>query len=244
MDKQAVQRLSISNDGGKTFPRQNITVATVTDNFVSPAPGSSFRQDARAFPSFTIAPSGALYVAWSNRTGDPTGGHAVVLLAKSTTGGLTWTTPVVAGNVTGRSAFFASVAADPLNRVNVVFQAMDDVATGTAPGPGVVNYDAFFTQSTNGGATFSTPLMISTATSDPDGSSTNSLRAQFLGDYITAVADASHVYAVWTDSRNATPCDAVDAFRATQNVADKPNVIGQCPTTFGNTDIVLGTVTP
>jgi len=86
--------------------------------------------------------------------------------------------------------------------------------------------------------------MISTATSDPDGSSTNSLRAQFLGDYITAVADGSHVYAVWTDSRNATPCAAVDTFRATQNVADKPNVITQCPTTFGNTDIVLGIITP
>jgi hypothetical protein len=244
VDKQTVQRLSISRDGGKTFPKQNITVATVTDNFVSPVPGSSFRQDARAFPSFAISPDGTLYVAWSNRTGDPTSGHAVVQLVKSTTGGLTWTTPVVAGDVSDRSAFFASVAADPHNHVHVVFLAMDDVPTGTAPGPGVVHYDAYFTQSTNGGATFSNPLVISTATSDPDGSSTNSLRAQFLGDYITAVADASHVYAVWTDSRNATPCAAVDTFRATQNVADKPNVITQCPTTFGNTDIVLGIVTP
>lgn len=244
VDKQTVQRLSISHDGGKTFPRQNITVATVTDNFVSPAPGSSFRQDARAFPSFTIAPDGTLYVAWGNRTGDPTNGHAVVLLAKSTTGGLTWTTPVVAGDVSGRSAFFASVAADPHNHVNVAFLAMDDVPTGTAPGSGVVHYDAYFTQSTDGGATFSTPLTISTATSDPDGSSTNSLRAQFLGDYITVVADTSHVYAVWTDSRNATPCDAVDAFRATQSLADKPNVLAQCANTFGNSDIVLGIVTP
>ncbi len=244
VDKQAVQRLSISHDGGKTFPSQNITVATVTDNFVSPAPGSSFRQDARAFPSFTIGPTGTLYVAWSNRTGDPTNGHGFVLLTKSADGGLTWTPPVVAGNVSGRSAFFASVAAGPSNRVSVVFLAMDDVSTGTAPGSGVVFYDAYFTQSTNAGASFSTPLLISTATSDPDGSSTNSLRAQFLGDYITAVADASHVYAVWTDSRNATPCAAVDAFRVTQNLADKPNVITQCPTTFGNSDIVLGTVTP
>src|SRR3989441_6417862 len=244
VDKQTVQRLSISHDGGKTFPRQNITVATVTDDFVSPAPGSSFRQDARAFPSFTIAPDKTLYVAWSNRTGDPATGHAVVLLVKSTTGGLTWTPPVVAGNVGGRSAFFASVAADPNNHVNVVFLAMDDVPSETAPGPGVVHYDAYFTQSTNGGAAFSPPLMSSTGTSDQDGSSTNSLRAQFLGDYITAVADASHVYAVWTDSRNAASCEAVDAFRVTQKLADKPDVITQCPTTFGNTDIVLGIVMP
>src|SRR5216684_8200255 len=86
VDKQTVERLSISHDGGKTFPKQNITVATVTDDFVNPAPGSSFRQDARTFPSFSIAPDGTLYVAWSNRTGDPTNGHAVVLVTKSTNG--------------------------------------------------------------------------------------------------------------------------------------------------------------
>jgi len=239
---QAVERISISHDGGRTFPAQNITVANVTDDFVSPAPGSSFRQGSRIFPSLSIAPNGTLYVAWGNRTGDPSSGHANVLLTKSTNGGRTWSAPVVAGDVSGRSAFFASVAADPGNNVNVVFNAMADVPTGTAPGAGVVHYDTYFTRSTNGGASFSSPLLISTATSDPDGSSTNSLRAQFLGDYITAVADSSHVYAVWTDSRNATPCAAVDAFRA--GTGPKPNVITQCPTTFGNTDIFLGIVTP
>jgi len=239
VNKQAVERLSISHDGGKTFPMQNITVATVTDDGVNPAPGSSFRQDARTFPSFSIAPDGTLYVAWSNRTGDPKG-HAVVLVTESTNGGLTWSAPVVAGNVSGRSAFFASVTTDPSGKVDVAFLALDDVPTGTAPGAGVVHYDAYLVQSTNGGASFSSPLKISTATSDPDGSSTNGLTAQFLGDYITAVADSSHVYAVWTDSRNATPCAAVDAFRA--GTAGKPDVITQCPTTFGNTDIFLGIV--
>ncbi len=240
VNKQAVERLSISHDGGKTFPMQNITVATVTDDGVNPAPGSSFRQDARTFPSFSIAPDGTLYVAWSNRTGDPTNGHAVVLVTKSTNGGLSWSTPVVAGNVSGRSAFFASVTTNPSGKVDVAFLALDDVPTGTAPGAGVVHYDAYFTQSTNGGASFSSPVVISSASSDPDGSSTNSLAAQFLGDYITAVADSSHVYAVWTDSRNATSCAAVDAFRA--GTAGKPDVITQCPTTFGNTDIFLGII--
>src|SRR6266849_3368116 len=64
VDKQAVERLSISHDGGKTFLSQNINVALVTDDFLSPVPGTSFRQDARAFPSFAIAPDGNLYVAW------------------------------------------------------------------------------------------------------------------------------------------------------------------------------------
>lgn len=104
----------------------------------------------------------------------------------------------------------------------------------------MVHYDAYLVQSTNGGATFSSPVVISSASSDPDGSSTNGLTAQFLGDYITVVADSSHIYAVWTDSRNATPCAAVDAFRA--GTAGAPDVITQCPTTFGNTDIFLGII--
>src|SRR5713101_1365421 len=239
VNKQTVERLAISHDGGATFPGQNITVATVTDEFVNPAPASSFRQDARTFPSFSIAANGTLYVAWANRTGDPTSGHAVVLVTHSTNG-LKWSAPILAGDVTGRSAFFASVAAGTGKNVNVAFLALDDVPTGTAPGAGVVHYDAYLVQSTNGGATFSSPVVISSASSDPDGSSTNSLAAQFLGDYITAVADSSHIYAVWTDSRNATPCAAVDAFRA--GTAGKPDVITQCPTTFGNTNIFLGII--
>jgi hypothetical protein len=239
VDKQSVQRMSISHDGGKTFPGQDIIVATVTDDGLSPLPGSSFRQDARAFPSLSIAPdTGTLYVAWGNHTD----GHANVLLTKSTDRGETWSTPVVAGNVSGRSAFFASVAAEPGHFVNVAFQAMNDRPSGTAPGPGVVHYDAYLTRSTNAGASFGPPMKISTATSDPDGSSTNSLRAQFLGDYITAVAGPNGVFVVWTDSRNATPCAAVDAFRA--GTVSKPNVIKQCPTTFGNTDIFVGIVSP
>ena len=233
-----VERISISHDGGATFPKQNLTVAPVNDDFESPLPGSSFRQGSRTFPSLAIAADGTLYVAWAEHAS----GHAVVKVTKSTDEGLTWSAPVTAGDVRGRSAFFSSVATDPAGNVDVVFQAMDDVAEGTPPGPGVVFYDTYLVRSTNGGATFSRPLKISTASSDPDGSSTNSLGAQFLGDYITAVADASHVYAVWTDSRNARPCAAVDAFRA--GTAGKPNVITQCPTTFGNTDIFLGTATP
>lgn len=240
VQKQAVERMSISLDSGKTFPMQNITAATVTDDFVSPVPGSSFRQDARTFPSLAIAPDGKLYVAWSNRTGDPSNGHAVVLVTQSTTSGATWSAPVVAGDVPGRSAFFASIAVNPQGIVDVVFQALDDVPTGTAPGAGVVTYDTYSTQSTDGGATYSSPLKLSAASSDPDGSSTNGLTAQFLGDYITTIADSSHVYAVWTDTRNASPCAAVDAYRA--GIAPAPDVITSCPTTFGNTDIFLGVV--
>jgi hypothetical protein len=69
-------------------------------------------------------------------------------------------------------------------------------------------------------------------------SSTNSLAAQFLGDYVSAVATSTQVFGVWTDTRNGLPCAAVDAFRA--GTGPRPNVITQCPTTFGNSDIFMG----
>jgi hypothetical protein len=234
VNKTPVEMLTESHDGGVTFNHAT-PVATVNDDFLSPLPGTSFRQDARAFPSLAIGGDGSIYIEWAEHHN----GHAIDRVASSHDGGLTFTT-VTAGNVSGRSAFFGSVAVAPQGTVDVAFLAVDDLPTATAPGAGVAHYDAYLVRSTNGGATFGSPQLISTATSDPDGSSTNSLTAQFLGDYITTAADSSHVYAVWTDSRNATPCTAVDAFRA--GTAPKPDVITQCPTTFGNTDIILGTV--
>jgi hypothetical protein len=240
--KPASIQMTISRDGGKTFltKGREITVATVTDDGL-PLPGTSFRQGARIFPSFTIAPNGALHIAWVNHTN----GHAVVLTTKSTDGGRTWSAPVVAGNVNSRSAIFASMTADPNNNVNLVFQALDDREQGTSPGAGAVAYDTYFTQSTDGGASFGNPVKLSTASSDPDGSSTNGLSAQFIGDYISAVSDSRgrRIFAVWTDSRNSTPCPAVDVFRASEpGTVPPPNVANDCPVTFGNTDIYFGTI--
>jgi len=86
--------------------------------------------------------------------------------------------------------------------------------------------------------------LLSTAFGDPDGSSTNSLGAQFLGDYATAVASITTGWFVWTDTRNEASCAAVDAFRV--GTAAKPNPDLQCPAvngkSFGNSDIFVGAV--
>lgn len=236
--------MTVSLDGGKTFlPNgQSITVATVTDDG-SIMPGTSFRQGARIFSSVTVGPDGTIYVAWCNRINN----HTSVMATRSTDGGKTWSISIAAGNVSNRSAFFASITADPTdkNKVNLVFQALDDKPVKTDPGAGVVSYDSYFSQSTNSGISFGTSVKISTAPSDPDGSSLNGLLgAQFLGDYITAVTDSrgGQVFAVWTDSRNASPCGAIDAYRAAPPLLNLPNVIKECPLTFGNTDIFLGKV--
>lgn len=230
----ALQRVAVSQDGGRTFTRQ-IAAAVITDDFADTAPGSSFSQGARVFPSLTVVPGGTVYLAWANRAQ----GHSKVLIVKSSDGGLSWSAPTTAADVSGRSAFFASIAADSASKLNLAFLALDDVPFGTLPGAGVVSYDAYFAQSGDGGATFSSPQIITTNPSDPDGSSGNALRRQFVGDYISLASDSrgSGAFVIWTDSRNATPCVAVDAFRA--GTGSKPNIIAACPATFGNTDIYI-----
>ena len=141
----------------------------------------------------------------------------------------------------GRSTFFPGVAVSPDGtKVTVASQALDAKPAGTAPGAGVVSYDSYIAESVNG-APFSAPVKISTASSDPDGSSTNSLGAQFQGDYNTLISDNQHAWFIWTDARHAASCAAVDAFRA--GTVLRPNEPAACPANFGNTDIVVGRVT-
>lgn len=255
-EKGAVLTMAISSppDCGQTF-KKNITVATV--NLVDgPYPGASFRVN--SFPSLATDPSdeNTLYVAWADRNS----GHTVIKVAKSSTKGQTWSNPaVVAGDVTSfgnsglpASAFFPALDVDPAGNVNLAFLALEDKPAGTAPGKDVVHYLMFVRQSKNSppgtaGATWSDPLSGRgfgkvPSGDDPDASSTEDLTKQFLGDYISAVSvpfstGLRRFLVAWTNSSSASTCDAVDAFRA--GTGSKPNVIAQCPLSFGNTDILL-----
>jgi len=232
--KTDAQVFAKSSDGGVTFSKPAV-ISPVRD-LPSPLPGSSFRND--SFPAAAVdLITNAVYVVWT----DYQNGHGRVLITKSADGGANWSAPLPALDVAGRSAFFPGVAVSPNGtKVTVATQALDDVASGTAPGAGVVFYDSYLAVSTGGGA-FTTPLLISAASSDPDGSSTNSLRAQFQGDYNTLISGDSYAWFIWTDARNAAPCSAVDDFRA--GIAPKPDMSSSdCPGNFGNTDIFVGKV--
>jgi hypothetical protein len=233
VQKVSVERMAISHDGGKSFG-QSRAIALAPSEGPAALPGASFRLSP-TFPSISVGADGTVYVSWTNYLN----GHGTVQLTHSTDGGTTWSTPITAGDVRGRSAYFAAVTARPAaGSVAIVFNALDDVAAGTAPGAGVTSFDAYIARSTDFGQTFETPIRLSTVSSDPDASSTNSLTEQFLGDYVSAVSDGTHVFGVWTDTRNGSPCAAVDAFRA--GTSPKPNVTTQCPTNFGDSDIYLG----
>jgi hypothetical protein len=231
--KTDAQVFAKSTDGGASFSKPQVISAVV--GIPSPLPGSSFRTD--SFPSVDIdQTSGTTYVTWA----DFRNGRGQVMLSTSADGGSSWSPARVILDVAGRSAFFPGVAvSSDGTRVTVASQALEAVSAGTAPGAGVVKYDSYLAESING-SPFTAPLKISTASSDPDGSSTNSLGAQFQGDYNTLVSDDRHAWFIWTDARNASPCAAVDAFRA--GTASKPNEPASCPANFGNTDIVVARV--
>ena len=231
------QLVAVSHDGGLSFSRP-IPVAAVSD-IPSPLPGTSFRDGSG--PSADVNQvTGAIYVVWANEEGSPA--TALIKFTESDDGGMTWSTPITVGGRVGVfNAFFPSVAASPDGtHVFVAWPVQTWKAPGTAPGAGVVTQFAAYNLRTNGD--WSGGKLLSTAFGDPDGSSTNGLGAQFLGDYATAVANNGTAWFVWTDTRNEAPCAAVDAFRS--GTGPKPNPDLQCPSSggksFGNSDIFVG----
>ena len=239
VQRQSAQLVAISHDGGVSFTGP-MTVAMI-DPIPSPLPGSSFRDNSA--PSADVNQvDGAIYVVWANEQGSkPT---ALIEFTESDDGGLTWSTPLTVGGRVGVfNAFFPSVAASPDgHHVFVAWPAQSWVAAGTGPGAGAVTQIAAYNLRTDGA--WSGGQRLSTASGDPDGSSTNGLGAQFLGDYATATANNSTAWFVWTDTRNDAPCGVVDAFRS--GTGPKPNPDLQCRpsqmNSFGNSDIFVGAV--
>ena len=89
-------------------------------------------------------------------------------------------------------------------------------------------------------------MQVSTRSSNPEASSYNNLKEQFLGDYIGIVDGPTQATIVWTDARNATLCDAVAAYRsavyAGSSTAVAPNPDSACAKSFGNTDTIAANV--
>ncbi len=243
------QVVATSTDGGKTFSAP-ITIATLTDypltgtpfdavDLFNRVPGMSARVDCYPHPASDPS-STRVYVVWC----DFAGGHGVVKAAVSTDG-LSWTQLGTIADVTGRNAFFPAASVSPSGVVSVAFDALTTPPADDPWQTGTQVYDVYYVQSTPSGA-FTAPIRVSTASSNPDGSSYNNLMEQFLGDYIQIVSGPASAYIVWTDSRNATPCAAVDAYRTTvyggSKTAVAPNPDTACASSFGNTDTMIAAV--
>jgi hypothetical protein len=162
-----------------------------------------------------------------------------VLTSHSTDGGNTWSAPT-AVETAGDRGYYAAPALSPNGTdLYVVYNAFTtpfrNDTTSSRSLVGVVKHATIGAGGTPGSFT-----ELNRASGDPRGSSQNDLQAEFLGDYVYAVATRTYGAAVWNDARNAADCPAIDAWRASLRTGiplARPAPQTDCPGTFGNSDI-------
>lgn len=174
---------AVSTDGGATFT--TTLIAPVSD-IPSPLPGATFRDD--SFPVLALD-GPTLHVVWSNWNGT----DADVVYMRSANGGTSWSSPVTIGGGAG-DQFFPWIAA----RNGVAYASWMSRASGDT-------YTIAGAASTNGGASWTSPVTLSTATSDVRAGNEfgfPNCAFSFIGDYSGITVDSSGVgHSLWTDIR-------------------------------------------
>jgi len=252
------QAMVKSDDGGRSWKRAGDVLDANDACFnVDPVIGrcvmdgiAGARADLVAAPSVDIAngaPTGSdatneIVLTWADgRLGV---NNEKVMVSNSTDGGTTWS-PTQPVSTPGDRGYYSAVAISPHGTdAYLVYNAFTTPYRSTTADPralvGVVLHADI---ASNGALGAWTPLHRS-APGDPRGSSQNDLTAEFLGDYVYAVATRTFGVAVWNDARNAADCPAMDAWRLALRTGatnvPKPAPQQQCPASFGNTDIFGG----
>jgi hypothetical protein len=259
-EQRNAQVVAISRDGGVGWSRP-VTIGAVSD-LADPIPGANFRTD--SFASIGADPrtgNSTIYAAWSNRTAQ--GGRIVV--STSSDKGLTWSAPVTVSGSEGY-AFFQGLDVAPNGRVDLGYQALKATNPSTF-GTGNAVIDSYYVGKSAGGS-WSAPLKISSASSDPAASAQNNLERQFYGDYNTLVSASTRAWFIYTDTRNGVGCPAVDAYQQylfsqglteanDEDIAEarrqgpdldppstKPAPPLVCDSQFGNSDAYVSVITP
>ncbi len=263
----SAQLLARSFDGGRTFERP-FKVADVQEcGRLDPVQGrSTFDGVAGArtnsFPSVDIAngaPTGAnapdtIVLTWCDGptpSNTALGPNEQALVQASADKGESWTAPVNAAPA-GDRPDFPAIAISPdgtdvyLTYMNFFQPWQSSVLTPARTMEGVVRYAPLV--GTGLGA-----FVDKHRGEDGDarGSTTNSLAAEFLGDYNWVSATNSFAVAVWNDVRDAASCAVINTYRQNLVTGTTPNPRPapqqQCPVgadTFGNSDIYGTVVTP
>jgi hypothetical protein len=247
-----------SFDGGKSWTKaRTLFHAYDTCNYVDPVLGrctmdgiNGARDDLSSSPSIDIAngaPTGAdatneILDTWVD--GRDGLNHEHVFISRSTDGGATWTGPASVATA-GDRGYYSAVGLSPNGTdAYLVYNAFTTPFRWNTTDPrtlvGVVLHSDIDASGTPGVWT----EIHRGAPGDPRGTSQNGLTAEFLGDYVYAVATRTYGAAVWNDARNAADCPAIDAWRASlqpgQTALARPAPGSDCPATFGNSDIFGG----
>lgn len=260
-EQGAKQMVVLSRNGGANWSRP-ITIGSVAD-IQDPIPGANFRTD--SFLTIAADPrpgSMTLYASWSNRTA----ASARIVVSTSNNRGLNWSAPVAVSG-TDSYAFFQGMDVAPNGRLDIGYQALNASNPATY-GTGNATIGSWFVSRPAGGS-WSSPLLVSSALSDPAASAQNNLARQFFGDYNTLVSDAANAWFIFTDTRNGAGCPDVDAYqkfidgtatvrgdmqdrvatRLGQNPyshepGEKPAPPEHCAGNFGNSDAWVSKITP
>jgi hypothetical protein len=203
------------------------------------------RNDLAAAPSVDIAngaPTGTgatnlIIDAWAD--GRDGLNNEDVMVSHSTNGGASWSAPTRISSSPDRG-FYAAPAVSPDGQdVYVVYNAFTTPFRTNTTDPrslvGVVKHADVVS-----GAPGAFTEVHRGAPGDPRGSAQNNLVAEFLGDYVYAIARNDYAAAVWNEARNASDCPAIDAWRASLQggpAAPRPSPNIDCAPTFGNSDI-------
>jgi hypothetical protein len=165
-----------------------------------------------------------------------------VYFTESTNGGDTWAAPRAIETAGDRGYYTAPSISQNGTDVYAVYNAFTTpYRTNTTDARTLVGVMLHATSSSNTAtATGAFSEIHRGAPGDPRGSSQNGLTAEFLGDYVYAIATRTYGAAVWNDTRSAAECPAVDAWRASLRngtTVARPAPQQDCPATFGNSDI-------
>lgn len=236
----SAHKLAVSRDGGNTWSRPGL-VGRV-DDIRDPIPGANFRDG--SYPSIAVNQSnGAVYVSWADELGGNTG---KIVVTKSSDRGRTWSSTTVVSAAADGYAFFQGLDVAPNGRIDIGYQSLKAVDTATY-GTGNALIDSYYVQSTNGGASWSAPVKVSVAPSDPAASAQNNLERQFWGDYNTLVSTNTQALFIYTDTRNGAGCPAVDAYQHSIDAGApiaKPAPEAVCAAQFGNSDVFAVRIGP
>jgi hypothetical protein len=169
-----------------------------------------------------------------------------VMLSYSTNGGGSWSDPTAISSG-GDRGYYAAAAISPIgDKLYVVYNAFTTPYRTNTSDPRSLVGVVLQADIALDGAPTNWIESHRSPPGDPRGS-TDTGTAEFLGDYVYAIATSTYGAAVWNDTRNAADCPAMDAWRMSLRGGDPaplPAPQQDCPSTFGNVDVFCWTSAP
>jgi hypothetical protein len=251
-----------SYDGGHNWTRpQDIVSMNDACYNVDPVIGrcvedgiAGARMDLTAGPSVDIANGAPTGTDATNEIVDTWGdgrfglNNEKVMLSYSTNGGDSWLSPTAISSA-GDRGFYAAPSISPNGQeLYIVYNAFTTpYRTNTSDPRSLVGVVLHADIDTDGTPMGWTELHRSPAGDPRTSISDPFFTAEWLGDYVYAIATSTYGAAVWNDARNGADCSAVDAWRMSLRGGDpapRPAPQQDCPSTFGNLDIFGWTSAP